>query len=128
MRLTVLPGEHAVCRLGSRLVALPEPGGGLVSLSVTDGEVSLVCPADQAPDGARVERGWRVLRVEGPLDFGLVGVLADLSGALARAGLSVFVVSTFDTDYLLVFQLAEAVAALRQDGHTVATGVARDAD
>jgi hypothetical protein len=70
----------------------------------------------------RCEGGWRALRVAGSLDFSLVGVLAGLLDPLARAGVSVFVLSTFDTDYLLVkgHDLEKALAALRRAGHAVA--------
>jgi len=68
------------------------------------------------------ERGWRALEVAGPLDLTMTGVMANLAGALAGAGVSLFAVSSYDTDVLLVreAQLAAAVAALRAAGHDVA--------
>ena len=88
----------------------------------TAAEVSVVCDAAGVPDGAAAERGWRALTVEGPLDFALTGVLAALAVPLAAAGVSIFAVSTYDTDHVLVRseRLADAVAALRAAGHTVA--------
>jgi hypothetical protein len=68
----------------------------------TTDETSVLCPADAVPAGVRCEAGWRCLRVAGTLDIFMVGVLAGLVGPLAAAGVSVFVVSTFDTDFLLV--------------------------
>lgn len=98
----------------------PRPGGiwrevGLVSVTATPQETSIVCPEGGAPTEAEIEGGWRVLEVAGPLDFGLTGVLASLTAPLADAGISVFALSTYDTDYLLVREtrLAEAVDALR---------------
>jgi hypothetical protein len=119
MNLTLLPGEYAVCRLDRVPERLPQ--GRLVSLTVTPDEVSLVCPVAGAPAADRIEPGWAALMVEGPLDFGLVGILAELTGALAAAGVAVFAVSTFDTDYLLVrlTQLDQATAALELAGHSV---------
>jgi len=92
-----------------------------MSLTRTAGELSLVYCEEAVPDGVRCEQGWRCLRVAGTLDFSLVGVLASLLGPLADAGLSVFVVSTFDTDYLLVKQtdFQRTVDVLRRAGHAV---------
>lgn len=88
----------------------------------TRAEVSVVCTPDAEPEGAQVESGWRALEVAGPLDFGLVGIVAELTAALAQAQISVYVLSTFDTDYLLVRQasLATAVEVLRSAGHAIA--------
>jgi hypothetical protein len=70
----------------------------------------------------RSEPGWRALQVAGPLDFALTGVLSSLLAPLAAAGVAVFALSTFDTDYVLVKEatLADAVAALERAGHRVA--------
>ena len=104
-----MPGTFAVCRLGADeavpgwAVADGSSGAsGLVSITRTDRELSIVVGEDRVPADARAERGWVALRVSGTLDFGLVGVLSRLTGALADAGVSVFAVSTFDTDILLV--------------------------
>jgi uncharacterized protein len=90
----------------------------------TDAETSVVCVEDAAPAGARVETGWRALEVAGPLDFGMVGVMAALTAPLADVDVSVFVLSTYDTDYVLVHSAAleRAVAALRHAGHAVQAG------
>ena len=88
-------------------------------LARTDGEVSLVCPTPDAPNACDArEDGWRALRVAGPLEFSLVGILSRLSNALAAAGVSVFAVSTYDTDYLFVKAEAyeKALEALRGAG------------
>jgi hypothetical protein len=105
--LTVVPldGTFAVCRL---VPDAPLPawaaGGAFVPITCTDEELSVVCRQEAIPEGVRCERGWRCLRVAGTLDVSLVGVLASLLDPLADAGVSVFVLSTFDTDYLLVKQ------------------------
>jgi hypothetical protein len=99
-----------------------EPGdGGLHAVVRTVAEVSVVCAAERVPDDVRAERGWRALEVAGPLDFALTGVLAAIAVPLARADVSIFAVSTFDTDYVLVRadRLAAAVRALREAGHRV---------
>jgi len=120
--LDVLPDRLAICRLDPEHADFDwDPGEGLLSVTFTDEEVSLVCEEGFAPADAEVSRGWRCLRVEGPLDLGMVGVLAVLAGALASAGVAVFVLSTFDTDHILVrgAQLAQAINCLRSAGHDV---------
>jgi hypothetical protein len=105
--------------------ALPEAvwGAPFWAAVGTETEWSLVLPETVPVDAPHREPGWRALGVEGPLDFSLVGILAGLAGVLAREGIALFAVSTFDTDYLLVKadSLDRAVAALRRAGHEVAT-------
>jgi hypothetical protein len=122
LSLELLPDRLAICRLDPEQTDFDwDPGEGLLSVTFTDEEVSLVCDEAVAPADAVVSRGWRCLRVDGPLDLGMVGVLAALAGALAGAGVAVFVLSTFDTDHLLVpgAQLDRAIDCLRSAGHNV---------
>ncbi len=79
----------------------------------------MVCPERAVPAGVDAERGWRCLRVRGPLAFELTGVLASLASPLAAAGVPIFALSTFDTDYLLIpgARLETAVDVLRTAGH-----------
>src|SRR5262245_54261443 len=115
LTLDLLDGTFTVCRLapGDPLPAWARDGS-FYSISRTADELSVVCRQEAVPEGIRCERGWRCLRVAGTLDFALVGVLASLLDPLARAGVSVFVVSTFDTDFLLVKEgtLGAAIDAL----------------
>ena len=119
----VADGEYAVTRLdpGTMLPADLLTRDGLVSVTATATEVSVVAPVEHAPDGGRTEAGWRLLTVRGPLEFTLTGIMAALAGALAQAGVPLFAMSTFDTDHLLVrdADLARAVAALREAGHEI---------
>ena len=122
IELRVLPGRLAVCRLEAG--AAPPAwatGGALWSITGSADELSVVCEEGRAPEGVRREAGWRALKVAGPLDFALTGVLSGVAGPLAEAGVSIFAVSTFDTDYVLVKEerLGEAVAALRAAGLAV---------
>jgi hypothetical protein len=122
LTLLVLGDTFAVCRLGA---AAPVPAwsaaGDFLSITRTAEELSVVCPERAVPEGAQCERGWRCLRVAGTVPFTAVGTLASLAGPLAEAGVSLFAVSTFDTDYLLVKgdELERAVGALRRAGHDV---------
>ncbi|MCI0519324.1 MAG: ACT domain-containing protein [Chloroflexi bacterium] len=89
---------------------------------IADGEeTTLVCAETEAPRDAVIEGGWRALRVHGPLDFSLVGILAELAGVLAQAGVSIYALSTYSTDLVLVKRdaLPAVCAALRAAGHVV---------
>jgi uncharacterized protein len=121
----VRPGEYTVARLAADA---PVPAGlldlpGLVSVTRTPDELSIVCPSGHlsAADAGTAQPGWRLLTVRGPLEFTLTGIMAALSGELAAAGVSLFALSTYDTDHLLVKadDLGRAVQALRASGHEV---------
>ena len=120
--LTAHPGRYAVCRLAPD-AAVPAwaEGEGFTSVTRTAAELSIVCPDERVPERVRREDGWCLLEVHGPLDFALTGVLASLTTPLAEASISIFALSTFDTDYLLVRQTVfdRAVATLRTAGHRV---------
>jgi aminoglycoside 6'-N-acetyltransferase I len=122
LSLVPLGGAYAVCRLDAD-APLPVwvAGGSFVSITRTADELSVVRREEAVPDGVRCERGWKCLRVAGTLSFSLVGVLASLVGPLAQAGVGVFAVSTFDTDFLLVKRadFERAVDVLRRAGHAV---------
>ena len=118
--LLVLDGTFAICRQEPQ-VQLPlwATTSAFFSITRTADELSIVCPEESVPEGIPCERGWRCLRVAGTIPFSVVGVLASLTTPLANAGISVFAISTFDTDYLLIKgkDLAMAVDILRRQGH-----------
>lgn len=122
LRLVGVDGVFAVCQLPAG-AAIPgwATSGELFSVTRTKEELSLVCHQDVVPTGVQCQGGWRCLRVAGTLPFALVGVLAALTVPLAEVGVSVFVFSTYDTDYLLVQGevTLKAIAALRAAGHAV---------
>jgi len=122
LRLVVLPDLYAVCKLDKN-TAVPSWAwsGEFCSVTRTADELSVVCREGLVPGNVRCERGWRCFRVGGAMEFSMVGVVASLVTPLAEAGLSVFVVSTFDTDYLLVksTDMDAATAALRRAGHAL---------
>ncbi|BFU47939.1 ACT domain-containing protein [Krasilnikovia sp. MM14-A1004] len=125
--LELLPEEYAVCRLpaGSALPASLSSGPddkGVISVTWAPDELSVICPADRAPADAVAETPWRALRVVGPLDLALTGVLASLIGPLADARVNIVTFSTYDTDYLLVptVRLREAMDTLTAAGHRIA--------
>jgi hypothetical protein len=120
--LTLFPDILAVCRLDPDGVLPPWASGGpFTSITRTPAELSIVCLQKGVPEGVRCEPGWRCLAVEGPLAFGLTGALVSLARALALAGVSVFAISTFDTDYLLVWEadVERTVELLSRERHRV---------
>ncbi len=116
-----MAGRWAVARLGP---TDPIPDWALVadgfsSVTRTAEELSLAVPEDRVPADVRAERGWGLIQLAGPLPFSEVGVLAGVAGPLAAAGISLFAISTFDTDYLLVngSRLEEACRTLVAAGY-----------
>lgn len=122
LTLRVLPERLAICRLPAEATVPAWARGRFLAVTRTPTELSLVCAQADVPAGQQAERGWVALQVAGPLDFGLTGVLAALAVPLAEAEVSIFAISTYDTDYVLVreAQLATAVAALAAAGHRLA--------
>lgn len=120
--LDVLPQRFAVCRLEPD-EAIPESvfDTPFWSITRTDEELSLVLLEEFVPSDCKSEKGWRCLKVLGPLDFTLTGILASLSGPLAEAGVSIFAISTYDTDYILVHDtdLDKVREVLSGCGHVV---------
>ncbi|MGZ4384651.1 MAG: ACT domain-containing protein [Gaiellaceae bacterium] len=122
--LQLLTGSLAIARLpaDAELPGWLPDRGSFVSLTRTSGELSVVCEQEAVPADVPAERGWRALAVAGTLDFALTGVLSSLAAPLAAAGVPIFVVSTHDTDYVLVRDddLPRAAGALRAAGHSLA--------
>jgi len=120
--LTLLPERFAISRLAADS---PIPGwatqGPFFSVTRTGDELSVVCELSRVPVGVQSQPGWRVLKVHGPFVLSEIGVLSALVAPLAEAKISLFAVSTFDTDYLLVASetLSAAIAALERAGHTI---------
>jgi uncharacterized protein len=122
LTLTILAGTFAVSKL---VKGAPIPSwassSGWWSVTRTDDELSVVCSEPLVPVDVVSNRGWKCFKVSGPLDFALTGVLASLLKPLAEARISVFSVSTFDTDYLLVKteSLAATARLLSLAGHRI---------
>ncbi len=122
LKLGLQPGKLAVCRLDpSDPVPEWSKHGLFHAVTRTPHELSIVCSDDAVPDGVRCERGWICLAVRGPLEFTEVGILSSLTVPLAEAGISVFALSTYDTDYVLVRSAdhKRALATLEAAGHTI---------
>ena len=120
MNLQVLPQAFTVCQITDQSGV--DFSRAFVFLAKTDEELSLVCETSAVPAATSArEDGWRALRVSGVLEFSLVGILASLSGVLTQAGISIFAVSTYNTDYLLTKEtdFSRACAVLTAAGYTI---------
>ncbi len=118
MKLELLAQPFSVCKVADYSDAPLEDT--FCFLGKTDKERSLVCRTSRIPANTTArEDGWRAFRVAGTLDFSLVGILAKIADVLAAAGVSIFAVSTYDTDYVLTHDAAAACAALRSAGYAI---------
>ena len=124
--LIIFPNSFAICKLAPDLPIPDWAQSSQITASVrTVDELSVVCEDRFVPPDAKFEPGWRVIKVQGILDFSLVGVLASISTPLAKADISIFVISTYDTDYFLVkeIDLDKAVKVLVSEGFLVLNDV-----
>ena len=122
LSLKILPDRMAICRF-KPTAPLPDWIGepGFYSITRTEAELTIVCPETRLAPGATRETGWRCFKVLGPLDFSEIGIIFSLTRPLAESGVSVFVISTFDTDYFMVKEkdLATTIDALTAEGHEI---------
>ena len=120
MELKKLDYDFTVCKLKSEeQLRFTSP---FYFVGKTDEEISLVCRTEDVPDDTTErEDGWKAFKIQGVLDFSLIGILAKISTVLAEKQIGIFAVSTFNTDYILVKNenFDRALAALRAAGYTV---------
>lgn len=124
--LSILKGRFGILRLekGSEIPAWIYESN-FFSITRTPEELSVVCQENSIPVNVpadiKAEMGWNCLKIEGPLDFGLTGILAGISRTLAEHGISIFAISTYDTDYILVKEtdMEHAVKALAKEGYEI---------
>ncbi|HET7434609.1 MAG TPA: ACT domain-containing protein [Thermoanaerobaculia bacterium] len=121
LHITIVPHTLAVSRLHAGDAFPDWARGAFVSITRTSEELSVVCDEGHVPESVTAERGWTLLKVEGPIPFETTGVASALVAPLAKAKISVFPIATYDTDYLLVKAdaLVAAIDALRSAGHVV---------
>ncbi|QOX64948.1 ACT domain-containing protein [Anoxybacterium hadale] len=120
MELKIIDADFSVCQIKD--IQAVDFSKEYVFVGKTDEELSLVCSTDSVPQECiAAEEGWKAFRVQGILDFSLVGILSKLSSILADSGISIFAVSTFNTDYILVKKerLEEAARILERNGFEV---------
>lgn len=103
LTMKLLKEKYGVCRLGkTQLIPEWAQNSDFFSITRTSDELSIVCIEESIPNNVKCEKDWRILKIEGPLDFSLIGILASVSKILAQKGISIFAISTYDTDYILV--------------------------
>lgn len=123
LKLTVLPKKYSICRLSPN-AALPHwiVKAEFFSVTRTKDELSIVAEQDEeVSEDIICSRDWRIMKIEGPLDLTLIGLIAEVSGIFKDAGIAIFTLSTYDTDYILVKEvdLKNGVTALESSGHEV---------
>ncbi len=122
LTLKLLKEKYGVCRL-DKTELIPEwvKNSEFYSITKTSDEISIVCAEDIIPGNIKCEIDWRMLKIEGPLDFSLIGILASISTILAHNGISIFAISTYDTDYILVREkdIDNAVESLIKENYEV---------
>ena len=122
LQLTLLKDEFAICSLETA-AAIPDwaVAASPCLITRTAKELTIVCPQHITPAGIPGERNWRCFRIDGSFDLNQVGVISSIATPLARAEISIFVISTYDTDYFLVKSqfLEAAAAALAETGHKI---------
>lgn len=122
LELSILPEQFIVTRLApSSPIPAWATQGSFFSITRASEELSIVCAAEQVPNASQTHLRWRAFKIHGPFAFSEIGVLASITGPLADAKISVFSISTFETDYVLVNseQLPSAIDALRKAGHSI---------
>ncbi|MBU3105593.1 ACT domain-containing protein [Clostridium gasigenes] len=122
LTMKLLKEKYGVCRL-DKANSIPNWAieGEFYSITKTEDELSIVCLQESIPTDIKYEKDWKVLKVEGPLDFALVGILAGISSLMASKGISIFAISTYDTDYILIKEkdIDNAIELLLNDKYAV---------
>jgi uncharacterized protein len=123
--LSLLPDQYVILKLAAKgEIPAWVMNGEFFSVTRSSEELSIVTAHEKVPTQMRSESKWRALKVRGPFALSEVGVLAALAAPLSKAAISIFVISTYDTDYLLINeqQCDAAISALENEGHNV-TGI-----
>ena len=122
MKITLMKEKFAVCKLDSEDV-IPKwvDTKEFNSITRTNDELSIVCIDKNIPKDIVSEKDWRILKIEGVLDFSLVGILAKISSILAEEKISIFAISTYNTDYILLKEenSGNAIKILRENGYNI---------
>lgn len=122
LTMKLLKEKFGVCKLDKDEL-IPEwiQNSKFYSVTKTEDELSIVCSQDSIPKEVKCEKDWRILKVEGPLDFSLIGILSSITTILAEKKISIFAISTYDTDYILVKneEVDNAVNALSDEKYII---------
>ena len=122
--LKLLKNKYSVCRL-NKYDEIPKWifNEEFFSITKAEDELSIVCLQDKIKDDVLCERNWKVLKIEGPLDFSLIGILSKISTLMANNNISIFAISTYDTDYILIKEesIDKAIELLINNNYNVTT-------
>lgn len=122
LTLKLLDETYGVCSLEKDSEISPWiVEGNFLSITKTDEELSIVCEEKNISEGIKYEGGWKILKIEGKLDFALVGILAKISNIMAENNISIFAISTYDTDYILIKlnNINKAVELLKKENYNI---------
>jgi uncharacterized protein len=122
LTLVVLPHAYAICQLAEdAVIPLWADGPGFVSITRSDGELTIVCDAGRVPADIKTDAPWTCFKFQGPFDFGDTGIVAAIVSPISAKRIGLFVVCTFDRDYLLVHarDTEAAISAIEGAGHRV---------
>lgn len=121
LTLKILPADYVIWQLPSDALTPTIASSEFSAVIRTATELSGVCEVSQVPAGATVDAGWRCLQFVGPFDLTLTGIMVRVATPLAQAGVPIFTLATYNTDYILVpsARLADACNAIRHAGHTI---------
>lgn len=122
LNLKLLKVKYSVCRLNKN-DEIPKWifDEEFFSITRTDDELSIVCSQDKIKENIKCEKDWRILKIEGPLDFSLIGILSRISTLMANDGISIFAISTYDTDYILIKEesINRAIEVLENNNYNI---------
>ena len=123
LNLIILKDTYAICRFNNDN-DIPEwiKDSEFYSVTRTQDELSVVCKqSGSITKESAINTDWRIIKIQGPMDFSLVGIIAEVSGLLRKGKISVFTISTYDTDYIMVKNqdLVKAVDSLKSNEHVV---------
>lgn len=122
LKMKLLKGKYGVCRLDkNETIPIWAQNSDFYSITKTSEELSVVCIQKQIPEHVKFESDWRIFKIEGPLDFSLIGILSSISSLLAKNKISIFAISTYDTDYILVKDkdVTNAVKVLSKENYEI---------
>jgi hypothetical protein len=124
LKLSLLKDKYAICTLPND-TPIPDWAltQSLISITRTGKELTIVCRMDSIPSELQSDLNWRCFRIDGSFDLNQIGVISSISSPLADAGISIYVISTYDTDYFLVQDknVEQTISTLSNSGHSITT-------
>jgi uncharacterized protein len=120
MKIELLNEKYSVYKLDAdHKISIDLLKYSFATITKTKDEISIVCETGLVNEYRKEESGWKILKIIGPLDFGLIGILSKISTILADAKISIFAISTFDTDYIMIKEenIGKSIRVLKKNGY-----------